>query len=82
VKVDKPNMVYQALLKKGFIVRPVEMEGYLRVSVGTKNEVLSADFSSLHVVHMALNRTEKTVVRLVIAIPMKLCWSHHNRSCV
>ncbi|VVH64241.1 Biosynthetic Aromatic amino acid aminotransferase beta (EC [uncultured Gammaproteobacteria bacterium] len=38
VKVDKPNMVYQALLKKGFIVRPVEMEGYLRVSVGTKNE--------------------------------------------
>jgi histidinol-phosphate aminotransferase len=38
VKVDKPNIVYQALLKKGFIVRPVEMEGYLRVSVGTKNE--------------------------------------------
>jgi hypothetical protein len=27
--------------------------------IRSKNEVLSADFSSLHVVHMALNMTEK-----------------------
>jgi hypothetical protein len=40
VKADKPNIVYQALLKKGFIVRPVEMEGYLRVSVGTKGRLV------------------------------------------
>ncbi len=38
VKVDEPSVIYQALLEKGFIVRPVEMQGYLRVSVGTKNE--------------------------------------------
>ena len=38
VKVDEPSVVYQALLDKGFIVRPVEMKNYLRVSVGTKNE--------------------------------------------
>lgn len=38
VKFDKPKVIYQRLLKKGFIVRPVEMQGYLRVSVGTKSE--------------------------------------------
>ena len=38
IKVDSPSEIYQKLLEKGFIVRPVEMEGYLRVSVGTKNE--------------------------------------------
>ncbi len=46
VKVDNPSAIYQALLKKGFIVRPVEMQGYLRVSVGTKNEN-QAFFSAL-----------------------------------
>lgn len=38
VKFDKPKIIYQRLLEKGFIVRPVEMQGYLRVSVGTKSE--------------------------------------------
>lgn len=38
VKFDKPKVIYQRLLEKGFIVRPVEMQGYLRVSVGTKSE--------------------------------------------
>ncbi|CAB9544127.1 Biosynthetic Aromatic amino acid aminotransferase beta (EC [Bathymodiolus brooksi thiotrophic gill symbiont] len=38
VKVGDVGVVYQQLLENGFIVRPVEMEGYLRVSVGTKNE--------------------------------------------
>ena len=38
VKVDNALSMYEKLLKKGFIVRPVEMENYLRVSVGTKNE--------------------------------------------
>jgi histidinol-phosphate aminotransferase len=38
VKVGDVGVIYQQLLENGFIVRPVEMEGYLRVSVGTKNE--------------------------------------------
>jgi histidinol-phosphate aminotransferase len=38
VKVNNPNAIYQKLLKQGFIVRVVEMKGYLRVSVGSKNE--------------------------------------------
>ncbi|SMN15706.1 Biosynthetic Aromatic amino acid aminotransferase beta @ Histidinol-phosphate aminotransferase [uncultured Candidatus Thioglobus sp.] len=38
IKVSDASVVYQQLLEKGFIVRPVEMENYLRVSVGTKNE--------------------------------------------
>jgi len=38
VKVTDTGVTYQKLLEKGFIVRPVEMQGYLRVSVGTRNE--------------------------------------------
>ncbi len=38
VKVADADTTYQKLLEKGFIVRPVEMKGYLRVSVGTRNE--------------------------------------------
>jgi histidinol-phosphate aminotransferase len=38
VKVTDAGVIYQKLLEKGFIVRPVEMQGYLRVSVGTRNE--------------------------------------------
>ncbi|MDC9714553.1 MAG: histidinol-phosphate transaminase [Gammaproteobacteria bacterium] len=38
IKVSDASVVYQQLLEQGFIVRPVEMENYLRVSVGTKNE--------------------------------------------
>ncbi|TEU19296.1 MAG: aminotransferase class I/II-fold pyridoxal phosphate-dependent enzyme, partial [Gammaproteobacteria bacterium] len=38
VKVKDASATYQKLLEKGFIVRPVEMQGYLRVSVGTRNE--------------------------------------------
>ena len=38
INVDSPSEIYQKLLEQGFIVRPVEMLGYLRVSVGTKNE--------------------------------------------
>ncbi|SMN11899.1 Biosynthetic Aromatic amino acid aminotransferase beta @ Histidinol-phosphate aminotransferase [uncultured Candidatus Thioglobus sp.] len=38
VKVNDANVVYQQLLQKGFIVRPVEMPNYLRVTVGTKIE--------------------------------------------
>ncbi|SMM97915.1 Biosynthetic Aromatic amino acid aminotransferase beta @ Histidinol-phosphate aminotransferase [uncultured Candidatus Thioglobus sp.] len=38
VKVTDANAVYQQLLQKGFIVRPVEMPNYLRVTVGTKTE--------------------------------------------
>ncbi len=38
VKVNDAMDVYQKLLEKGFIVRPVEMKNYLRVSVGTLRE--------------------------------------------
>ncbi len=38
VKVSDANGLYQKLLEKGFIVRPVEMKNYLRVSVGTQHE--------------------------------------------
>lgn len=38
VKVDKPKIIYQTLLERGLIVRPVEMQDYLRVSIGTKSE--------------------------------------------
>ncbi|SFV89014.1 Biosynthetic Aromatic amino acid aminotransferase beta @ Histidinol-phosphate aminotransferase [hydrothermal vent metagenome] len=38
VKVDDASAIYQQLLAQGFIVRPVEMPNYVRVSVGTKNE--------------------------------------------
>jgi len=38
VKVVNSGVTYQKLLEKGFIVRPVEMQDYLRVSVGTRNE--------------------------------------------
>jgi histidinol-phosphate aminotransferase len=38
VKVNDASSIYQKLLEKGFIVRPVEMAGYLRVSVGTRIE--------------------------------------------
>ncbi|SFV76268.1 Biosynthetic Aromatic amino acid aminotransferase beta @ Histidinol-phosphate aminotransferase [hydrothermal vent metagenome] len=38
VEVNDASAIYQKLLEKGFIVRPVEMAGYLRVSVGTRIE--------------------------------------------
>ncbi len=38
IKVNDATEVYQKLLQKGFIVRLVEMENYLRVSVGTIEE--------------------------------------------
>ncbi|SFV87193.1 Biosynthetic Aromatic amino acid aminotransferase beta @ Histidinol-phosphate aminotransferase [hydrothermal vent metagenome] len=38
VKVSDSEAIYQQLLTRGFIVRPVEMSNYMRVSVGTKNE--------------------------------------------
>ncbi len=38
VKVDDAPNLYQKLLTQGFIVRLVEMPGYLRVSVGKKDE--------------------------------------------
>ncbi|MEO1944899.1 MAG: histidinol-phosphate transaminase [Candidatus Thioglobus sp.] len=38
LKVSNAVSVYESLLVRGFIVRPVEMDNYLRVSVGTKNE--------------------------------------------
>ena len=38
LKVDNAPDTYQKLLAKGFIVRPVEMDNYLRVSVGTLKE--------------------------------------------
>ncbi|BBB22611.1 histidinol-phosphate aminotransferase [Abyssogena phaseoliformis symbiont OG214] len=38
LKVDDAADIYQKLLTKGFIVRPVEMENYLRVSIGTLKE--------------------------------------------
>ncbi len=38
VKVADAGKTYQKLLERGFIVRPVEMKSYLRVSVGTRNE--------------------------------------------
>jgi len=38
LEVDDAMDIYQKLLKKGFIVRPVEMKNYLRVSVGTLRE--------------------------------------------
>jgi histidinol-phosphate aminotransferase len=36
--VNDAIKIYQKLLEKGFIVRPVEMQNYLRVSVGTQIE--------------------------------------------
>ena len=38
VQVADAAKLYQQLLEKGFIVRPVEMQNYLRVSVGTQHE--------------------------------------------
>lgn len=38
VEVADAGKTYQKLLEKGFIVRPVEMQNYLRISVGTRNE--------------------------------------------
>lgn len=39
VKVKDAPKLYQQLLEIGFIVRPVEMKNYLRVSVGTSREI-------------------------------------------
>ncbi len=39
VKVDDAPKRYQQLLELGFIVRPVEMKDYLRVSIGTSREI-------------------------------------------
>lgn len=39
VKVDDAPKSYQQLLELGFIVRPVEMKNYLRVSIGTSREI-------------------------------------------
>ena len=39
VKVDDATKLYQQLLELGFIVRPVEMKNYLRVSIGTSREI-------------------------------------------
>ena len=38
VEFDDPMGIYNALLKEGVIVRPVEMSGYLRISIGTFEE--------------------------------------------
>ena len=38
VEFDDPMSVYNNLLKEGVIVRPVEMKGFLRISIGTTNE--------------------------------------------
>lgn len=38
VKVEEASTKYQKLLAKGYIVRPVEMQNYLRISVGTIRE--------------------------------------------
>lgn len=38
VKVDSAMDVFNKLLKKGVIVRPVEMKNFLRISVGTQDE--------------------------------------------
>ncbi len=38
IKVSDAMAIYQQLLAQGFIVRPVEMPNYVRISVGTKNE--------------------------------------------
>ena len=38
VEFNNPMDIYNALLKEGVIVRPVEMSGYLRVSIGTFEE--------------------------------------------
>ncbi|CAC9542688.1 Biosynthetic Aromatic amino acid aminotransferase beta (EC 2.6.1.57) [uncultured Gammaproteobacteria bacterium] len=39
VKVEDAPKLYQQLLELGFIVRPVEMKNYLRVSIGTSREI-------------------------------------------
>jgi histidinol-phosphate aminotransferase len=38
VEFDDAMDIYNALLKEGVIVRPVEMRGYLRISIGTFDE--------------------------------------------
>ena len=38
VEFDDAMSVYNNLLKEGVIVRPVEMKGFLRISIGTTNE--------------------------------------------
>ena len=38
VEFDDAMSIYNNLLKEGVIVRPVEMKGFLRISIGTTNE--------------------------------------------
>jgi histidinol-phosphate aminotransferase len=38
VEFNNAMNIYNDLLKEGVIVRPVEMKGYLRISIGTSNE--------------------------------------------
>ena len=38
VEFDDAMSIYNNLLKEGVIVRPVEMKGFLRISIGTANE--------------------------------------------
>ena len=38
VECKEAMITYNNLLKEGVIVRPVEMENYLRISIGTPNE--------------------------------------------
>lgn len=37
-KVENANNIFNKLLQRGLIVRPVEMDNYIRVSIGTKQE--------------------------------------------
>ena len=39
VKVGHARETYKRLLAKGFIVRPIEIDGYLRVSIGSVKEI-------------------------------------------
>ena len=46
--------------------------------VGTKDKLFAANFGTFDVVEMALYVTEKSMICLVVAIPVQINWTHHD----
>jgi hypothetical protein len=42
----------------------------------------AANFGTFDVVEMALYVTEKSIICLVVAIPVQINWTHHDRCCM
>jgi hypothetical protein len=45
-------------------------------------ELFAANFVTFDVVEMALYVTEKSMICLVVAIPVQINWTHHDRCCM